>query len=103
MKKLLICLTTALLLTTLSSNQVLAASLPARTATASPDASAAANAMMDRLNEIKAMDKSTLSRSEKAELRTEVLSIKEALRHRHGVIYLSGGAILLIILLVILL
>lgn len=59
--------------------------------------------MLNRLNEIKEMDKSNLSRSEKKELRTEVKTIKSNLKtYGHGV-YLSVGAIIIIILLLILL
>jgi hypothetical protein len=55
------------------------------------------------LNEIKAMDKSNMSRSEKKALRKEVRTISSGLRaNGHGV-YLSLGAILIIILLIILL
>jgi len=60
-------------------------------------------AMYDRLEEIKAMDKSELSSSEKKELRKEVKSIKSELRSNGKGIYLSIGAIIIIILLLILL
>jgi hypothetical protein len=104
MKKLIICLTTAMLLITLSSNQTMAASRPATTSTATLGESAVVDALIARLHEIKTMDKSTLSQVEKKEFRKEVRSTKEALRtHGHGGIYISGGAILVIILLIILL
>lgn len=60
-------------------------------------------AMYDRLEEIKAMDKSELSSSEKKELRKEVRSIKSELRSTGNGVYLSVGAIIIIILLLILL
>jgi len=68
-----------------------------------------------RLEEIKAMDLSTLTRSEKKDLRNEVKAIKvdqdERGRghddydrhHRHGVIFVTGGSILLIAILIIIL
>tara|TARA_R110000850_G_scaffold274635_1_gene412454 strand:+ start:88097 stop:88363 length:267 start_codon:yes stop_codon:yes gene_type:complete len=59
--------------------------------------------MLDRLEEIKEMDKSDLSRSERKELRKEVRSIKKELRSTGNGVYLSVGAIIVIILLLILL
>ncbi|WPR71183.1 hypothetical protein SLW70_14740 [Flavobacterium sp. NG2] len=58
--------------------------------------------MLTRLEEIKAIDKSTLSRSEKRELRKEVRSINTELRTTNNGVYLSVGAIIIIILLLIL-
>lgn len=61
-------------------------------------------ALINRVNEIKEMDKSTLSFSEKRELRSELRDIKKEVNRRSGsVIYVSTGLILLIILLIILL
>jgi hypothetical protein len=57
---------------------------------------------VNRLNEIYAMDKSSLNSSEKKDLRKEVRTIKDQLRHQGG-IYLSVGAIIIIVLLLILL
>jgi hypothetical protein len=63
--------------------------------------------LINRVNEINAMDKSALSSSEKKVLRKELRNIKkhvnENSHHHGGVIYISGGVILLIILLIILL
>ena len=59
--------------------------------------------MLNRLNEIKAMDKSNMSRLEKKALRKEVRSINKGLRTSGNGIYISVGAILIIILLIILL
>ena len=57
-----------------------------------------------RLDEINEMDKSALIFSEKRELRKEVRSINKELKQRSGGIYLSvGGAILIILLLILLL
>ena len=80
------------------------------------------NLDLARLNEIKAMDLSTLSRSEKKELRKEVRAIKDDQdgrgrryhdgrggrdydgRHGGGSVYfMGGGGLLLIILLILLL
>lgn len=59
--------------------------------------------MLNRLEEIKEMDKSTLSRVEKKELRKEVRTIKKTLRSTGNGVYLSVGAIIIIVLLLILL
>jgi hypothetical protein len=101
MKKLILSTITVMLLSTLSSTQVMAASTPK---TSAPVESAEVTALLNRLNEIRDMDKSTLSRVEKKELRKEVQSTKEALRdHGYGGFYISGGAVIIIILLIILL
>lgn len=63
----------------------------------------AAGVLLVRLNEIKEMDKSTLSSLQKKELRKEVKSIRQELRESHRGIYLSVGAVIIIILLLILL
>ncbi|MDN3677633.1 hypothetical protein QWY90_09925 [Flavobacterium paronense] len=59
--------------------------------------------MLDRLDEIKAMDKSEMKSSEKKELRKEVRAIKKSLKARGNGVYLSIGAIIIIILLLIIL
>lgn len=76
---------------------------------------AIANAQMARLEEIKAMDKSELTASEKKELRDEVRLIQrdqyqrnhgdyDGPRHHHGgTIFIGLGGLLLIILLLIIL
>jgi hypothetical protein len=62
-----------------------------------------ANALILRLNEIKSMDRSKLSSTEKKELKKEVKSLKTRLKEVGGGVYLSAGAIIIIILLLILL
>jgi len=56
-----------------------------------------------RVEEIRDMDKSEMTLAEKHALRKELKGIKENVRKNGGVIYISGGAILLIILILILL
>jgi len=68
-----------------------------------PEVPAKVQVMLDRLEEIKEMDKSNLTRAEKKELRKEVRSIKKELRSTGNGVYLSVGAIIIIILLLILL
>lgn len=58
--------------------------------------------MLSRLEEIKAMDKSEMKASEKKELRKEVRTIKANLAASNNGVYLSVGAILIIVLLLIL-
>jgi hypothetical protein len=61
------------------------------------------NALVARLNTIKAMDKSNMSGFEKKQLRKETRSIKKSLKALSGGVYLTTGAIIIIILLLILL
>ncbi len=62
-----------------------------------------ATLLMNRINEIKAMDKSSLSPTEKKELRKELRSIKKEFKKEFNGVYLSVSAIIIIILLLILL
>jgi len=61
-----------------------------------------ADAMVTRLHEIHKMDKSNLTKSEKQELRSEVIQIKNQLEN-NPVIVISGTTLLLIIIILILL
>ncbi|WP_333600777.1 hypothetical protein [Flavobacterium sp.] len=67
-----------------------------------PSEDAKAEILMKRLEEIKEMDKSNLSRAEKKELRKEVKAIKATMKASSNGVYLSVGAIIIIILLLIL-
>ena len=64
---------------------------------------ARANVLLNRLEEIKAMDKSDLSSSERKALRKEVRATKKEMKDLGGGVYLSVGAILIVILILILL
>lgn len=59
--------------------------------------------LLNRLNEIKAIDKSELKTSEKKALRKEVRAINAELRSTGNGVYLSIGAIIIVVLLLILL
>ncbi|MGE5944336.1 MAG: hypothetical protein ACM31G_08355 [Flavobacteriales bacterium] len=59
--------------------------------------------MLNRLEEIKAMDKSDLKSAERKELRAEVREIKSTLRANGNGLYISTGAIIIILLLIIIL
>ncbi|TBX68398.1 hypothetical protein EZL74_08790 [Flavobacterium silvisoli] len=67
-----------------------------------PSEEAKTEVLLNRLNEIKAMDKSNLTREEKKALRKEVKEIKATMKATGGGVYLSVGAIIIIILLLIL-
>lgn len=99
MKNLTFYLMTAIMLLSFIPTQLKAASETKTapvTATTS-DESVKDNADLARLNEIKAMDMSTLSRSDKKELRKEVRTIKNdqdgrgRYHERHGRRYRDGG------------
>lgn len=64
---------------------------------------ARAEVLKNRLEEIKAMDKSEMTRAERKALRKEVKAIKTELATTSNGVYLSVGAIIIIILLLILL
>jgi predicted PurR-regulated permease PerM len=68
----------------------------------SSEYNAEAQKLVNRLEEIKAMDTKNMTRSEKRELRREVKRIEKRLSTASGV-YVSVGALLIIILLLILL
>ena len=79
----------------------------ATTVTAKSDVPTEA-ALTARLDEIKAMDKSTLTRSEKKELKSEVKAIKSqqgevyVTTHHHRGAYIGVGGVLLVVLIIIL-
>jgi hypothetical protein len=58
--------------------------------------------IVNRVEEIRNMDKSNLTRAEKKALRSELRQMKEQARALSGGVYLSVGAIIIIILLLIL-
>jgi len=103
MKKITVVIMTVLLLLSIVPSYASLEIKPAATSTESASPKAEADAMISRLKEIKAMDKSTLTSENKKELRNEVKTIKRNLRDRQGGIYLSLGAVIIIILLLIIL
>ena len=58
--------------------------------------------LKNRVEEIRSMDKSEMTSTEKRELRKENKAIKENVRKGGEVIYISGGTILLIVLILLL-
>lgn len=102
MNKLTVLTLTALLVCTIFATPLNAAKDPIKTTIPSiPNTEA--QALINRLDEINAMNKAPLSKTEKRELRKEVRTIKKELTESNGGIYLSVGAIIIIILLLILL
>lgn len=101
----------ALLLCSLSISTPLFANAPIVESTAvtssnnppSAEAKAKAEVLIKRLEEIKTMDKSNLTRVEKKALRKEVREIKSTLKASGQGVYLSVGAIIIIVLLLIIL
>lgn len=85
-------------------NQMMAATIdPTPVSVPAKEMPAEVKIMLNRLEEIKAMDKSSMKSSEKKALRKEVRAIKSQLRSSGNGVYLSVGAIIIIILLLILL
>jgi hypothetical protein len=76
---------------------------PITTSSNPKEVPASVKILLNRLEEIKKMDKSNLNSSEKKELRKEVRTIKKTLKSTGNGVYLSIGAIIIIILLLILL
>lgn len=105
MKRLVLCIMSAFLLLAIAPVQLNAAmattAIPV--AASKPAESTAANTLITRLDEINAADKSNMSSSEKRQLRKEVRSIKKQLKQLNGGVYLSVGAIIIILLVLILL
>jgi hypothetical protein len=105
MKKIAICLMATCLSLTLLPLQLNAATSfePSSLAAPKPAESAEVKTLELRLNEIKAMDKSNMKTAEKKSMRKEVKSINHRLHEIGGGVYLSAGAIILIVILLVVL
>jgi Flp pilus assembly protein TadB len=105
MKKLIACIAAALLLVTFTPTQLHAEKKPGSTSVAGDtgEESAELKAIINRVNEINAMDRSDMTRLERKEIRKELRDLKrEANRHSSsGAIYISGGLLVLILVLII--
>jgi hypothetical protein len=104
MKKFTLCIAAILLLFIVIPTQLKAVTDtdPVLKASTENVESANVNVLLARLDEIKAMDMSTMNSSEKKDLRKEVRTIKSELMAVGGGVYLSVGALIIIILLLIL-
>lgn len=89
--------------TTLPMSAFAATTDPITTTTAEKEIPVEVKVLLNRLEEIKKMDKSLLNHSEKKALRKEVRSINSNLRSSGNGLYLSVGAIILIVILLIIL
>lgn len=104
MKKSIFCLMVACLSLIFQPLQSNAATTSKTEPISIPMTEAEANTLTLRLNEINELDKSSLTRSEKKELRGEVKTIEKQLRSGGGGgVFISVGAIIIIILLLIIL
>lgn len=105
MKKLIAGIAAALLLVTFAPIQSKGEAEKNPTSVSSyENPSAEMKVLIDRVNEINAMDRSAMSSSEKKALRKELRTLKRDVNgHSHGgTVYISGGLIVLIVLLIIL-
>jgi len=103
MKKLSIGLLTILLLAGLSIVQVKADAIKHPVVATEVVESAEVTLLLNRLEEIKEMDKKGMSSAEKKELRKEVRAIETELKNLGSGVYISVGAIIIILLLIIIL
>jgi hypothetical protein len=106
MNKLIICSVFTLLLGAFLPQQASASTPKDSTAlySSKPTELIKTEVLMERLQEIKALDKSDMRFAEKQQLRKETRSIKKELQQiSNGGIYLSTGAVILIVLLLIIL
>lgn len=104
MKKLSVCILTAwLLMAAMPASLSAAMGSDPISAPIPPKNEPAPAQLLNRLDEIRGMDKSTMEAGEKKALRKEVKSIKQELRLNGSGIYLSTAGVIIIILLLILL
>ena len=104
MKKITFCLMAACLSLTFHPLQSNAENTPSNLVVSNLSASQEeVNTLVVRLNEINDMDKSNLKFSDKRNLRREVRSIKQKLSETHDGVYISVGALIIILLLLIIL
>lgn len=106
MKKLALSITTAVLMLFAAPGVQAATGVPPATTSSSsapaPEA-ARAEALKTRLHEIKNTDKSNMSAAEKKQLRKEKKAVKKELRAVSGGVYISAGALIVILLVLLIL
>jgi hypothetical protein len=104
MKKIAICLLTACLSLTILPTYASAPKADIKTVTSTNSSDAEkVKALELRLYEIKAMDKSKMKASEKKKLRKEVKSINRNIHDIGGGVYISAGAIIVALILILVL
>lgn len=92
-----------LLLSTISTTAFAIEKEPTTTVSNSKEIPEEVKLMLNRLEEIKNIDRSTMNHTERKALRKEVRAIKDELRTTGNGIYISVGAALIILLLIIIL
>ena len=102
MKTLKIWVVTAVLLLPIVSTELKAGSEVNPASKVLPE-SPKVKSLLDRLDEINAMDKSKLTSSEKKQLKKEVRATKKEIKAIGGGVYVSAGALILILILLIIL
>ena len=101
MKRNIRCFTVGLLILSVTPSQLFA-NVPKNAAPVAAELSdAEVTVLTHRLNEIKDMDMSNMSRPDKKALRKEVKEIQKVMSGGNGGIYISVGALIIIILLLI--
>ncbi len=100
MKKFILCSFATMLALTYVPTQVIASTNSFQTEIPG-DSTSQRLVLTNRLEEINNVDKSTLTHNEKKELRKEERAIKETLNDGYGGVYISVGALIIIILLLI--
>lgn len=105
MKKLPVSILTALLLSAsfITPLQAASESDPVAVGSVKTAEAAKADVLLARLEEINTMDKSSLTKPEKKQMRKEVRAINKSLRVINGGVYVSAAAIIIVALLLILL
>jgi hypothetical protein len=101
MKKIALCIVSVIALISFNPGQSMASTTPAAVGVEVAQSEKTRN-ILARLEEIKNMDKSSMTASEKKALRKEVRASKRRMDSSGGV-YLSVGAVIIIILLLIIL
>lgn len=91
-----------LFIVTFSASPVMANSKPAKRSELTAEQRVQLQRIIDRVEEIRALDKSKLSKVEKKALKKELKELKERGREISQGVFLSFGAIIIIILLLIL-
>ncbi|MEP7321894.1 MAG: hypothetical protein ABI761_08240 [Saprospiraceae bacterium] len=104
MKKILICLLSAFFSMSISSTALGATpELPRSSPAVTAEQFLEAKSILARVNEIKSMDKSSLSLNEKKQLRKEMRTAKKQLKQISGGVYIPIGALILIGIVILLL
>jgi predicted PurR-regulated permease PerM len=103
MKKSIFCLTVILLLSVFPSTVIASEKSPVPINNATTEIPAEIKTLLNRLDEIKTMDKSNLKSFERKELRKELREIKKEIKSKGGGLYLSASAIIIILLILLIL